>query len=180
MTFQLGDYIDVAERISEFRAKHPEGSLQPAIVERPYTIESVGEATFIVYVAAAYRTPDDKLPGIGAAWEPFPGKTTFTRGSELQNAETSAWGRAIVAALAGDTKRAVASTQEVASRAEEAEKDKELEEAKSRVWELAKKAGWSVTDLGGHYVQHTQGKAISNATAAELHAYANKLEAEAA
>ncbi len=34
-------------------------------------------------------------PGIGTAWEIVPGTTNFTRGSELQNLETSAWGRAI-------------------------------------------------------------------------------------
>src|SRR5690606_40824121 len=66
-----------------------------------------------VVVAAAYRTPDDQRPGIGMAYEPYPGRTPYTRGSELQNAETSAWGRAIVAALAADTRRGIASAEEV-------------------------------------------------------------------
>jgi len=110
------DYIDVATRIVEFRTQHPEGSLQPADLAHPYRIEEVGGLTFIVYVAAAYRTADDARPGIGAAWEPFPGPTPYTRNSELQNAETSAWGRAIVAALAADTKKGVASADEVRNR----------------------------------------------------------------
>jgi hypothetical protein len=113
------DYIDVAQRIADFRAKHPEGSLQPANIEQPYTIEKIDNQTYIVVVAAAYRSPDDPKPGIGMAYEIFPGKTNFTRGSELQNAETSAWGRAIVAAMAGDTKKGIASAEEVRNRKEE-------------------------------------------------------------
>jgi hypothetical protein len=69
-----------------------------------------------VYSAAAYRTPDDQLPGVGWAYEPIPGPTNFTRDSELQNAETAAWGRAMVAALAVDTKKGIASSEEVRNR----------------------------------------------------------------
>lgn len=114
MGFQLSDdYITVAERIVEFREKYPEGSLQPADLTRPYTLETLNGNQCIVVVAAAYRTPDDSRPGIGMAYEPIPGATNFTRGSELQNAETAAWGRAIVAVLAADTKRGIASYEEV-------------------------------------------------------------------
>jgi len=115
------DYIDVASRIVDFRTKHPEGSLQPADLSQPFQIVDIGGQQFVVVVAAAYRTPDDPRPGIGMAYETFPGKTNFTRGSELQNAETSAWGRAIVAALAADTKRGIASQEEVRNRRAEQE-----------------------------------------------------------
>jgi hypothetical protein len=111
------DYVDVAERIREFREKYPKGSLQPNDRAKPYSIEQLDGHTYIVVVAAAYRSPEDPLPGVGQAFEPFPGRTRFTRGSELQNAETSAWGRAIVAALAADTKRGVASADEMRNRA---------------------------------------------------------------
>lgn len=112
------DYIDVATRIVEFREKFPTGSLQPW--ERPY-VEKVempdGKIkSFMVYSAAAYRSPEDTLPGVGYAWEPIPGPTNFTRDSELQNAETAAWGRAMVAALAVDTKKGIASSEEVRNR----------------------------------------------------------------
>jgi hypothetical protein len=112
------DYIDVATRIVEFREKFPQGSLQPW--KDPY-VEKVempdGKIkSFMVYSAAAYRSPDDKLPGVGYAWEPIPGPTNFTRDSELQNAETAAWGRAMVAALAVDTKKGIASSEEVRNR----------------------------------------------------------------
>lgn len=109
-------YIDVAQRIVEFRDKYPDGCLRPANLERPYDIVTAGDKTFIVVVAAAYRTPDDPTPGVGMAWEPFPGPTNFTLNSELQNAETSAWGRALVAVLAADTKEGIASADEVRSR----------------------------------------------------------------
>jgi hypothetical protein len=115
------DYVDVAGRIRAFREAYPSGSLQPADLTRPYTIEVIGDQIYIVVVAAAYRTPEDIRPGVGMAYESFPGKTPYTRGSELQNAETSAWGRAIVAALAGDTKKGVASADEVRNRQAERE-----------------------------------------------------------
>lgn len=117
------DYIDVAERIRKFRADYPTGSLQAANPLEPYRIETIEDKTFVVYCAAAYRTPDDPRPGIGIAWEPVPGKTNFTRDSELQNAETSAWGRAIVAVLASDTKN-IASADEVRNREYVAEPSK--------------------------------------------------------
>lgn len=115
MAFNLDDYVDVAERISIFREKYPEGSLQPADPSRPFWVETIGEKTFVCYAAAAYRTPDDVRPGIGVAWEPIPGATPYTRDSEAMNAETSAWGRAIVASLAADTKK-IASAEEVRNR----------------------------------------------------------------
>lgn len=115
MAFAMDEsYNTVAERIVEFRAKHPEGSLRPADMNRPYAIETINGNPVFVVVAAAYRTPDDPMPGIGMAYEPIPGSTPYTRGSELQNAETAAWGRAIIAALAGDAKKGIASAEEVA------------------------------------------------------------------
>ena len=106
------DYIDVATRIIEFREKFPTGSLQQLDLK---FIDFAGKS-WVVYTAAAYRTPDDARPGVGTAWEPVPGPTRFTKDSEVQNAETAAWGRAMVAALAVDTKTGVASMQEVRNR----------------------------------------------------------------
>jgi len=105
------DYVDVAERIRQFKADYPEGSLQAFETPRVFTVE--GKA-YIAYCAAAYRTPDDERPGIGWAWEPVPGPTPFTKDSELMNAETSAWGRAIVA-LGFETKK-IASSNEIRNR----------------------------------------------------------------
>lgn len=112
----MDDYIDVAARLVEAREKYPEGSLQPANPDKPFELLPVGQDMFVVYGAAFYRTPNDLRPGIGYAWEPVPGRTPYTKNSELMNAETSAWGRAIVAALTADTKRGIASAQEVRNR----------------------------------------------------------------
>ena len=110
------DYVDVATRLVEFREKHPEGSLQPANPSEPLKVITIGEQTFILYTAAAYRAPDDPRPGIGIAWEPFPGKTPFTKDSEAMVCETSAWGRALIAVGAADAKRGIASANEVRNR----------------------------------------------------------------
>jgi hypothetical protein len=122
------DYVPVAERLVAFREAYPEGSLRPADPSRPFQIIEVAGETFLAYTAAAYRTPDDAAPGIGCAWEPVPGKTNFTRNSELQNAESSAWGRAIIAVGAADAKRGIASAEDVQWRQAEAEQ-REAEEA---------------------------------------------------
>jgi len=114
-TDRMADYVDVAERIKLFREKHPDGSLQPVDPSKPFDIVTIADKTFIVYISAAYRTPDDPRPGIGSAWECFPGKTPYTKDSELMNAESSSWGRAILASLAADSKK-VASLEEVRNR----------------------------------------------------------------
>jgi hypothetical protein len=105
----MNDYVDVAERIRTFREKYPNGSLQQVSLQ---FIEFAGKS-WVVYTAAAYRTPDDITPGHGTAWEPVPGKSNFTRDSEVQNVETSAWGRAIIAVLVADGGKRIASRQEV-------------------------------------------------------------------
>jgi len=125
----LENYIDVAERMTEFYAKYPEGSLRAAVPEKPWELAIVSGTkkdgqettqTFIVYTAVAYRHPGDPAPGVGVAWEIWPGRTPYTLGSELMNAETSAWGRAM-AALGIATKRGIASRQEVQNRRAERE-----------------------------------------------------------
>ncbi|WP_159942565.1 hypothetical protein [Nocardiopsis sp. FR6] len=101
-------YVDVDTRLKQFLTQHPEGGVRPLDPARPYRVERIegtdaqGRAvvtTFLVYTAAAYRSPGDPLPGIGTAWTPFPGRTDYTLDAELQNVETSAWGRAIRAVM---------------------------------------------------------------------------------
>jgi hypothetical protein len=141
VSFDISNYVDVATRVAEFRTKHPEGCLQPADLATPYRVEKIGEQTFVVYVAAAYRTPEDPRPGIGTAWEEFPGRTPYTKGSELQNAETSAWGRAVMAALAADSRRGIASQEEVRNRQAEREKPDPRKELRAQIAAMAKEAG---------------------------------------
>jgi hypothetical protein len=107
----MNDYVDVAERIAQLKEAYPEASLQPYNPNKPYDIVQVEGKTYVVYTAACYRDPHDVRPGVAVAWEQIPGKG-MTAGSELMICETSAWGRAIVAAMKSATKR-VASKQEV-------------------------------------------------------------------
>jgi len=111
MAFDMSDYVDVAERLRLFKEKFPNGSLQ---CENLQFIDFAGKS-WVVYTAAAYRSPDDTRPGHGTAWEPVPGTSSFKRDSEVMNAETSAWGRAILAVLAASTSK-IASRDEVQNR----------------------------------------------------------------
>jgi hypothetical protein len=150
----LSDYVDVATRIAEFRAKHPNGTLQG-----DYTMIQVGDQHLVAYRAAAYRNADDHAPGVGHAWELVPGRTPFTRGSELQNAETSAWGRAIIAVGAADAKKGVASRDEVAPRWAEGRSDRlpvnqDGSLSRSRTTDDEKQAAGVMTS--GQHAEHTQ------------------------
>lgn len=111
MAFDLDGYVDVAERIRVFYEKYPDGRLTSNMP--PFILTAAGK-DFVVVNARAYRSPDDQLPGDGWAWEPIPGPTPYTRDSELMNAQTAAWGRAIVA-LGFETKK-IASAEEVRNR----------------------------------------------------------------
>lgn len=115
MSFDLSNYVDVPTRIRQLRAKHPDAVLRPANPAEPFRIMEIGGREFIIYTAACYRTPDDSLPAIACAAEPVIGASSFTRNSEVMNAETSAWGRAIMAALAVDEPH-IASKEEVQNR----------------------------------------------------------------
>lgn len=138
-------YIDVAARIVEFRTKHPDGSLQQLALD----FREVAGSWWVVFTAAAYRSPDDQRPGHGTAWEPVPGTTPYTKGSEVQNCETAAWGRAIVAALAADTKKGIASAEEIRNRQTEqlvTVGPDPVKAAKDTVWRLAKVKKPGATD----------------------------------
>ena len=108
-TPDLGEYVEVKDRIAEFYRRYPDGRL---VMEPPEVIR-FGEVTFLLGRALAYQTPQDPRPAVGTAWEPVPGRTPYTRGSEVMNLETSAWGRAL-AALGIGLERSVASRTEVA------------------------------------------------------------------
>jgi hypothetical protein len=117
---RMSDYIEVKDRVAAFHKAYPEGSLQSE-----YEIRQLGDKTWIIVKAYAYRTPDDERPGIGHAWESYPGSTSFTRTSELMVGETSAWGRAL-AALGIAVNRSIASKNEVrAAESRKAERSKE-------------------------------------------------------
>ncbi len=106
MSYDLGDYVEVKDRLATFKKDWPDGRLESEVV-------TTGFAGFVAVKAYAYRTPNDTTPGTGLAWEPVPGLTPYTKNSELQNAETSAWGRALIAAQIADASAGIASADEV-------------------------------------------------------------------
>lgn len=109
MSYDLKDYIDVKQRIKLFFERYPDGSIQ---FEYKGTLDS--NPDMIWGIARAYRTPTDERPGVGTACELAIGKTSFTRGSELMNLETSAWGRSLAALNIG-LEHGIASRQEVSA-----------------------------------------------------------------
>lgn len=111
----LKDYVPVNVRVIKFYERHPDGVIS---TEAPRVIEIDGKR-FIESRATVLKTPDGE-PYAATAWEPFPGKTPYTKDSEMMNAETSAVGRAL--ALAGiEVSKSVASANEVAYRQENTE-----------------------------------------------------------
>jgi hypothetical protein len=115
----LKDYVDVAERIRAWYEAYPNARIETRIVE--HTEKRV------VVEARAYRGvkgdngPDDALgfiddrpAGIGHSAMQIPGATPYTRGSEIENCETSAVGRALV--MAGLPSKRIASDDEIKSK----------------------------------------------------------------
>jgi len=105
----LSNYVDVATRIKLLIDKYPDASI---ICTVPKVVEVAGH-TFIE--VTAHVKCDDARQAVASAWEPFPGKTPYTRDSEMMNAETSAIGRAIGALGIGLT-GSMATANEVANR----------------------------------------------------------------
>jgi hypothetical protein len=87
----LDNYVTVNERLAAALKEFPE----LRIVEEAPEVRLVENIAYIEVCVSVYRNTDDPLPAIARAWEPWPGKTPFTRDSEMMNAATSALGRAL-------------------------------------------------------------------------------------
>jgi hypothetical protein len=99
------DYVEVADRIRAWYEAYPNARIETEIV-------SINDK-LVVVKAYAYRgeNADEKPAGIGHSSMNIPGSTPYTRGSELENTETSAAGRALV--MAGLPSKKVASGDEI-------------------------------------------------------------------
>ena len=106
----LTNYVDVPERFKQALAKWPE----LRIMENRPEIITIGDKTFISVTMQAWRTPDDPIPAQATCFEPFPGKTSFTRDSEQMNASTSCLGRVLGLMMSFGNK--MASAEEVRNR----------------------------------------------------------------
>lgn len=108
----LDGYVDVPTRLRMALEKYPE----LRVVECPHQIiEFNNSAIFLVFTVAVYLTPDDTRPVTGSAWEPFPGRTPYTKDSEWMVGHTSALGRAL-GYLGFGIDKAIASQNEVDAR----------------------------------------------------------------
>jgi hypothetical protein len=106
MAFDMKDYVEVADRIHAWYERYPDGRIVTEILE--HTEDRV------VVKADAFRGPQGFPAGTGHSFLAIPGATPYTKGSELENAETSAVGRALV--MAGIPAKNVASAGEVKSK----------------------------------------------------------------
>ena len=111
MSFKLDGYVTVNERLRMALERWPELRV---VEERP-RIVTVNDATFVEVTITVFRTPEDPVSCTASAWEPIPGKTPYTRDSEMMNASTSALGRALGLMGIG-TAASIATADEVIAR----------------------------------------------------------------
>ncbi|HXJ63843.1 MAG TPA: hypothetical protein VNN79_08825, partial [Actinomycetota bacterium] len=106
---RLKDYVDVKERVRLFYETWPEGTI---VTSKVKVTREPDDVPRVWVQAKAYRHDGDPLPAVGWSWLVLPGATPYTKGSEIENAETSAWGRAI-GALGIGIDKSIASGDEV-------------------------------------------------------------------
>lgn len=120
--FNLDDYVQVNERIDIFWKKFPNGRIHTELLK--------WQDKVILMKAEVYKNVEDEKPfAIGHAYE-VEGSTFINKGSAIENAETSAVGRAL--GIAGfEITKSVASREEVAQAKYNQQQDKQKPQPKS-------------------------------------------------
>ena len=90
-TFNLGDYVDVPTRLAEALKRWPDLRIQ----ETKPVIVTVDNQQYVEISCTVWNDAADLLPTVAYCWEPIPGRTPYTKGSEMMNASTSCLGRAL-------------------------------------------------------------------------------------
>jgi hypothetical protein len=146
----LDGYVTVNERLKLALAKYPDLRVE----ELPFDIVEIGGQTNLHCTVRVYTTPDDTRPVLGSVLEPIPGRTPYTRNSELMVGMTSALGRAL-GYLGFGIDKGIASNDEVAARIGT---DREFDDAMpavtrakvgSRAKTAAQKAAEAALERGG-------------------------------
>jgi hypothetical protein len=119
MAFDLSEYVDVKTRLKQALKVFP----QLRIVEHRPEITQVGDQLFIECSVTVSRDPDDPIPVTAYMFEPYPGRTTFTKLSEQANGATSALGRAL-GYMGFGIDKSIASSNEVLGRQQGADDDR--------------------------------------------------------
>jgi hypothetical protein len=114
VSFNLDNYVDVPTRLRMALDKFPDLRVQ----ESQPTFREVNDKLYIEIRCTVWRDKDDQLPCIAYCWEPFPGRTPYTKDSEQMNASTSALGRAL-GMMGFGIDHKMASKQEVMARQEQ-------------------------------------------------------------
>jgi hypothetical protein len=109
--FNLGDYVDVPTRLAEALKRWPNLRIQET---RP-VIVTVDNQAYVEISCTVWRDDTDPLPTTAYCWEPIPGRTPYTKGSEMMNASTSCLGRAL-GFLGMGIGKSIASRNEVQAR----------------------------------------------------------------
>ena len=109
--FNLGDYVDVPTRLAEALKRWPDLRIQ----ETKPIIVIVDNQQYVEICCYVWRDAADQKPSIAYCWEPIPGRTPYTKGSEMMNASTSCLGRAL-GFLGMGIGKSIASRNEVQAR----------------------------------------------------------------
>jgi hypothetical protein len=89
--FNLGDYVDVPTRLAEALKRWPDLRIQ----ETKPIIVTVDNQQYVEISCTVWNDANDLMPTVAYCWEPIPGRTPYTKGSEMMNASTSCLGRAL-------------------------------------------------------------------------------------
>jgi hypothetical protein len=116
MSFDLSNYVDVPTRLKELIERYPNAS----VVADPPCVREIDGRSFIEVTVTIHCNDEHNRMARASAWESFPGKTPYTKDSEMMNAETSATGRAC-GLLGIGLKSSVASLDEVRTRRQESQ-----------------------------------------------------------
>ena len=91
MAFSLDNYVDVPTRLRMALQAHPD----LRVAETGREVVQLGNSTVLVCQVTVWRSHDDPRPVVASASEPIPGRTPYTKDSELMVGMTSALGRAL-------------------------------------------------------------------------------------
>lgn len=111
MAFDLDGYVTAPERLTMLLKQYPNAS----VICTPPELKQVGDRLFIASTCTIDVNDGSGRTATASAWEPYPGRTPYTRDSEAMNAETSSLARCC-GMLGFGISKSIASSEEVRNR----------------------------------------------------------------